>query len=242
MIQACFTLKNKWNSFFCFTDVTVLCYILFRKGLSNMSDELISKKELLDFAGISYGQLYRWKRKDLIPEEWFIRKSTFTGQETFFPKEKILERINKIQTMKENLSLDELADMFSPNISDLKLEKDDLIKRNIVSPSVMNIYLEMDNGGQQFTFSRMVEVYVLEKLLQSGEINLEEGKMLLQVLKDNAQQIKQKKCELVITRKLGISSCLLLINSEAFHFEQGTKVVTVLSLMTCMEEIKAKLL
>ncbi|MBT2658488.1 YhbD family protein [Bacillus sp. ISL-18] len=207
-----------------------------------MSDELISKKELLEMADISYGQLYRWKRKDLIPEEWFIRKSTFTGQETFFPKEKVLERIHKIQTMKDNLSLDELADMFSPNISDLKLEKDDLVKRNIVSPPVMDIYLEMDKGGHQFTFSRIIEVYVLEKLLQSGEINLEEGKMVLQVLKDHTQLIKQKKCEVVMTRKLGVSSCLLLINSEGVHFEQGTKVVTVLSIMTCMEEIKAKLL
>ncbi|PFO04660.1 hypothetical protein COJ85_11555 [Bacillus sp. AFS076308] len=207
-----------------------------------MSDELISKKELLELAGISYGQLYRWKRKDLIPEEWFIRKSTFTGQETFFPKEKVLERINKIQTMKDNLSLDELADMFSPNISDLELEKNDLIKRNIVSSHVMDIYMEMDKGGHQFTFSRMLEVYVLEKLLQSGEINLDEGKMLLQVLKYNAQVIKQKKCELVITRKLGVSSCLLLINSEDFHFEPGTKVVTTLSMITCLEEIKAKLL
>src|SRR4051812_6337739 len=101
-----------------------------------MSEELISKKELLELARISYGQLYRWKRKDLIPEEWFVRKSTFTGQETFFPKEKILERINKIQTMKENLSLDELADMFSPSLSDLQFEKDELIKRNIVSSAV----------------------------------------------------------------------------------------------------------
>ncbi|WP_160724912.1 YhbD family protein [Bacillus sp. USDA818B3_A] len=207
-----------------------------------MSEELISKKELLELAEISYGQLYRWKRKDLIPEEWFIRKSTFTGQETFFPKEKILERINKIQTMKENLSLDELADMFSPNISDLKLEKDELIKRNIVTSAVLKIYLELDQGSHQFTFSRMVEVYVLEILLQSGEINLDEGRMLLQVLKENAQLIKQKKCELVITRKLGVSSCLLLINSEGFYFEQGTKVITVISMMTCMEEIKAKLL
>lgn len=48
-----------------------------------MEEELISKKDLLDETGISYGQLYRWKRKQLIPEEWFIRKSTFTGQETF---------------------------------------------------------------------------------------------------------------------------------------------------------------
>ncbi|WP_223596515.1 YhbD family protein [Neobacillus bataviensis] len=207
-----------------------------------MSEELISKKELLELAGISYGQLYRWKRKDLIPEEWFVRKSTFTGQETFFPKEKILERINKIQTMKENLSLDELADMFSPSLSDLQLDKDELIKRNIVSNAVMNFYLETDQSGPNFNFSRMLEVYVLEKLLQSGEINLDEGKMLLQVLKDNAALIKQKSCELIITRKLGVSSCLLLINAEDVHFERGTKIVVQVSLMTCMEEIKSKLL
>ena len=37
-----------------------------------MLEELISKKELLELMEISYGQLYRWKRKNLIPEEWFI--------------------------------------------------------------------------------------------------------------------------------------------------------------------------
>ena len=52
-----------------------------------MDEELISKKELLELTGISYGQLYRWKRKGLIPEDWFIRKSTYTGQETFFSAE-----------------------------------------------------------------------------------------------------------------------------------------------------------
>ncbi|WP_144555476.1 YhbD family protein [Bacillus sp. X1(2014)] len=207
-----------------------------------MSEELISKKDLLELAGISYGQLYRWKRKDLIPEEWFVRKSTFTGQETFFPKEKILERIEKIQTMKENLSLDELADMFSPNVANLNYSKDQLVKRNIVSTTVVDFYLEQEKGSLDFNFTRMLEVFVLEKLLQSGEINLEEGKMVLQVLKDHTALIKQKSCELVVTRKLGMSSCLLLINAEEFHFDSSTKVVTVLSLMKCMEEIKAKLL
>jgi hypothetical protein len=207
-----------------------------------MSEELISKKDLLELAGISYGQLYRWKRKDLIPEEWFVRKSTFTGQETFFPKEKVLERIEKIQTMKENLSLDELADMFSPNVTNLNYTKDELVKRNIVSTTVVDFYLEQEKGSLQFNFTRMLEVFILEKLLQSGEIKLEEGKMVLQVLRDHAGVIKQKSCELVITRKLGMSSCLLLINAEEFHFERGTKVVAALSLMTCMEEIKAKLL
>mgnify|MGYP002678877869 FL=1 len=63
-------------------------------------DELISKKDLLETAKISYGQLYRWKRMDLIPEEWFIKKATPTGQETFFVRDKILERIELILSMK----------------------------------------------------------------------------------------------------------------------------------------------
>ena len=58
-----------------------------------MQDELISKKDLLNEMSISYGQLYRWKRKKLIPEEWFIKKSVSTGQETFFPRKKIIERV-----------------------------------------------------------------------------------------------------------------------------------------------------
>ena len=46
-------------------------------------EDLISKKEVLEKYSISYGALYRWKRMGLIPEAWFIRKSTSTGQETF---------------------------------------------------------------------------------------------------------------------------------------------------------------
>jgi hypothetical protein len=206
-----------------------------------MNEELISKKDLLDLAGISYGQLYRWKRKDLIPEDWFIRKSTFTGQETFFPKQKILDRINRIQTMKENLSLDELADMFSPNLTDLQLEGEELVRRNIVSKAVLDFYLENEKGSLQFNFSRILEVFVLEKLLQSGEINLDEGKMLLEVLIENKDQIKQKTADVVITRKLGISHCLLLINTEGYHFDSGTKLITQISLNACMEEIKSRL-
>lgn len=71
--------------------------------------KLISKKDLLARYGISYGSLYRWKRKGLIPDEWFIRKATVTGQETFFPEELICERMELILSTKEDTLLDELA-------------------------------------------------------------------------------------------------------------------------------------
>ena len=77
--------------------------------------ELISKKELLQQTGISYGQLYRWKREKLIPEEWFIKQSSYTGQETFFPREQILPRIAAILENKDKYSLTELSRRLSPD-------------------------------------------------------------------------------------------------------------------------------
>ena len=80
----------------------------------NLGDEnLVSKKNLLEKYSISYGALYRWKRKGLIPEEWFIKKSTSTGQETFFPKDLIFERVEMILSKKEDVLLDELAEKIS---------------------------------------------------------------------------------------------------------------------------------
>ncbi len=81
-----------------------------KKGtVARMDENLMSKRELLDTYGISYGTLYRWRRTGLIPEDWFIRKSTPTGQETFFPRDLITERVNFIMSEKDSASLDELA-------------------------------------------------------------------------------------------------------------------------------------
>jgi len=74
-----------------------------------MDQELISKKDLLKRYSISYGALYRWKRMGLIPEEWFMKKATVTGQETFFPTRLISERVELIQSQKDDCSLSELA-------------------------------------------------------------------------------------------------------------------------------------
>ena len=84
-------------------------------------EELISKKELLEMFNISYGALYRYKRKGLIPEEWFIRMSTITGQETFFPKDLICKRIKLILKQLEESSLDELSNKLNENNDDKKI-------------------------------------------------------------------------------------------------------------------------
>lgn len=128
-----------------------------------MKDDLISKKEPLDLTGISYGQLYRWKRKNLIPEEWFIRKSSFTGQETFFPKQQILRRIDKIIHMKDGLSLDELADVFSPTLGEVEMTDQQLLDRNIVSLASLDLLNEAGRQQSLYGLEQIMMLYVLEK-------------------------------------------------------------------------------
>jgi len=206
-----------------------------------METDLISKKDLLDLTGISYGQLYRWKRKALIPEEWFIRKSTFTGQETFFPRDKILLRIDKIKNMKEDASLDQLADILSPNPTDVHSEKANLIDGKIVSGPAMNIFIETFGEIKSFDFEEILFVYVLDQMLLSGEVNSEEGKMILNTLEEYYHTFEGKNCDLIFVRKLGISTCFLLSSPNQIQFEKGTKVVRKLSVPACIEELKSKL-
>jgi hypothetical protein len=206
-----------------------------------MDEELISKKDLLEQAKISYGQLYRWKRKNLIPEEWFIRKSTFTGQETFFPKQKILARIAKILDMKEDLSLTDLADVFSPSMNEISITKEALLERGIATKPVIDFFTEMSGGDGALSFKKILYVYVLEKMFQSGGINFDEGKMVLQVMADNYPRFEGRKCELVFFRKLGTSSCFLSSGSEDLYFEGGVKITARIDISTCIEELKIKL-
>ena len=74
---------------------------------------MISKKDLLKKMNISYGQLYRWKREELIPENWFMKLSVSSGQETFFEEELIIPRIKKILELKDKYSLEELKDILN---------------------------------------------------------------------------------------------------------------------------------
>ncbi|MGM0838048.1 MAG: YhbD family protein [Bacillota bacterium] len=206
-----------------------------------MEEELISKKDLLDEASISYGQLYRWKRKDLIPEDWFVRKSTYTGQETFFPRVKILDRINKIKHMKTDVSLDELAEMFSPNAKQITLTKDELIKQNIVTESILTLYSEQVSQQDTFDFEAILHLFLVNNLLQEGQIVLEEAKQILHTLHEHYSKTDQINAKLLVVRKMGVAFVLLLGSSHDVFAETQAKVIVEQQMGAVIEVLKNKL-
>lgn len=205
-----------------------------------MSDNLISKKELLELTGISYGQLYRWKRKDLIPEEWFIKKSAFTGQETYFPREKILDRIDKIVNMKDGLSLDEIADMFVPQLEEISLRENEIQSRNILKEMTINIYKGLHQNESVFSQEKILFMYIMEKFMDTGDVSLEEGRLILGEVEKRYKELDDKNYDVLLVRKFGVAIILILKTETKYFIEEGVKVVHKENILKALEEMNLK--
>ncbi|GMK40037.1 hypothetical protein PCCS19_30920 [Paenibacillus sp. CCS19] len=206
-----------------------------------MEQELISKKDLLEEMGISYGQLYRWKRKRLIPEEWFIRKSTFTGQETFFPRGLIVGRISHILSMKEDLSLDELVGRLSTLQSDIRLQMEE-IQGRIVSTIMIDRYARQMLDGGKLAFDQAFYLFVADWLhrVLPGGMTEEEGTRLLQLLSSRIPQLEERACHLVVLQTAG-KRIILLLEGGPLYPEESVVIAASLSIDEAAETFKSKL-
>lgn len=210
-------------------------------------EKLISKKEVLKKMGISYGQLYRWKRKGLIPESWFIRRSTFTGQETFFPQEKILERIERIVEMKETYPLDDLADLINARVND-KLEVAFSKLRSLGwLDGELTKSLHLDDEESALSLQETLclgALRQLEKKASKEEIDLVKETLDRAMARGLIDRIPQEHLLLYLLRKrlaaAGISAEINLAAIAAPNavFDPETEIVQSVDLQMLLEQIK----
>ena len=217
-----------------------------------MNDEkLISKKEVLEKMGISYGQLYRWKRKGLIPEIWFVRRSTFTGQETFFPRDKILERIERIKAMKDEHPLDDLAELITTQVNAklkvalAKLERlgwlDDELLRTCcpdeVSDEAVSIWEAFVLGvlSRLRRAARDEEIDLVRRTLES-----ERGGGLLDRVSENGLNLYLLR-KRVASGGISAQISLVALTEEGAVFDPEIEVVTTVDLPNVLQRIKLDL-
>ncbi|WP_064093975.1 DUF4004 family protein [Rossellomorea aquimaris] len=200
-----------------------------------MEGNLISKKEVLELTGISYGQLYRWKRKNIIPEDWFIKKSSFTGQETFFPREKMLSRIDKIKEMKDTYSLDELSDFFSPNPTKIELSIEELRVQNLISEDTLTLCTPLLSNIDSLEFPDILNMTIVEKV----SLTKKDQERVFHFLKEHFDPLKNPAYQLIGLRKGLEVIWLLLPPHTPFSTDGGTEIK--LDLLQIIEELKTTL-
>jgi len=205
-------------------------------------EELISKRELLRAARISYGTLYRWKRMSLIPESWFIHKATHTGQETFFPKNRILTRVGRIQELKGELSAEQLKEIFSPNVKSFQIPLADFQSLQLVSKLSITAFTSVFPLKKELVFDDVFAVYVVDHLMRLSGIYLEDAKQVIRMLDRYLSTRKSKEFQLVLLRKMGIPFTVLVKGGEEILIEENTEIVACANLAEFEEALKDQLI
>ena len=212
---------------------------------------LISKKEVLEEMGISYGQLYRWKRKGLIPEAWFVRRSTFTGQETFFPRDQILERIRRIKDMKSEHALDDLAGLITEQVNaKLQVAFSKLQKLGWVDESLLDV-CQIRRGGD--TVLSMEETFclgVLRRLKESArdeELDLVRRTLQGAMKEKLLDRVSMGPMRLNLLRKrvsggaISAEVSLVVLSPEGVVFDPDIQSVASVDLGTALQRIRLDL-
>ncbi len=200
---------------------------------------LISKKDLLAVTGISYGQLYRWKRERLIPEEWFLKQSAYTGQETFFPREQILSRIKSILDLKDIYSLEELAKILSPDSSVEKIGLGDLTEVEEIHKELLEVLPEVF-GEDQFEFFEVALSVAISQAAERLGLSGEAAKSLLR--KSAAAAMKHKTVNIFCTIFMVGEEyhTVFTPNSVAMSFDHEIELKEEITLSEITDKIKMK--
>ena len=200
--------------------------------------DLISKKDLLDVTGISYGQLYRWKRENLIPEAWFIKKVSYTGQETFFPKDQILDRVKTILELKDTYTLEELSKMLSPeNGGHFTAQEVSSIEE--IDPAVAQQIVEIW-GTDTPSFNQIAFTAAICQLTQSTEID---SAAKAKLIKSGADFVREPKKSAIFCTIFQIDGKYQLVfsnNPNPLHFGKGAVHRGMISVTETGNHLKAK--
>ncbi len=200
---------------------------------------LISKKDLLAITGISYGQLYRWKRERLIPEEWFIKQSAYTGQETFFPREQILSRIKSILDLKDQYSLEELARILSPEKAEAKITTTQLQEMSEIDPELIKELPEL-YGREQFDFLDIV--FTVGMIKAADKMNLT-GEQLRDLLQRSITTAARQRSTNVTCTVFSAGNRLYTAfspNTTPVYFDDEIEVKEQVSLSEIADKLKIK--
>ena len=199
----------------------------------------ISKKDLLKTTGISYGQLYRWKREGLIPEEWFVKRSSPTGQETYFPQEKILKRIHAIQQLKDSYSLEELARILTPEVSNRLFCEEDLEHFDELDIDVAADFMDA-MSKDSFVFLEVLVMIALSQAMVDSAITEEERTHAVSFLSKRMSELHSADYVLELLQAQGHLYVLLKKEGSDVYLDDGLVAIRSIHLNELSNAIKLK--
>lgn len=200
---------------------------------------LISKKDLLAITGISYGQLYRWKRERLIPEEWFMKQSSYTGQETFFPREQILSRIRSILELKDQYSLEELAKILSPEVAVSYYQAKELEEITEISENLL-VYVKETFSKELFDYADLLLLVACSKLEEEVSFSEAQREGVLRNLINRDRNFSMNGTVLLLVKYESEYLIIMVKEQMPYVLDERMSVVAKVNLNEISNQMKLK--
>lgn len=202
-------------------------------------EDLISKKELLKATGISYGQLYRWKREKLIPEDWFHKQASATGQETFFPKAQILRRVARILELKDLYSLEDMAGLLSPEVINRSFNEEELELFEEIDVFVASLFMDVMECDI-FSFRQIVIMMAITSIHKSLALKEEALKTLIQSIVKQFVHVSSMDYEVIIAQIQEQYYAIIFADGSNPILDERMIVVKHISLQELSNTMKTK--
>ncbi len=133
-----------------------------------------------------------------------MKQSSYTGQETFFPREQILSRIQSILDLKDQYSLEELARLLSPEKAVTKITMEQL--QDISEIGHILTDLPRIFGKEEFDF---LDIVVTAGLVETAD--------RIDMTEDQIKDLLQKSIASAVRQKSTNITCTIFRIGNSFH-------------------------
>jgi hypothetical protein len=87
----------------------------------------------------------------------------------------------------------------------------------------------------------VVSLAALDSLLTTGELSLDEGRVVLDALQENYPEFEGRAADLLFVRRMGLSTALLVSSGAEVRFDRAARVVARINLSESAEALRAKI-
>ena len=99
----------------------------------------------------------------------------------------------------------------------------------------------MSDSTAPLVFGEVVSLAALDTLLKTGDVSLDEGRVVLGALQENYPAFEGRSADLLFVRRMGLSAALLVTSGADVRFDRAARVVARVNLSESAEALRAKL-
>jgi hypothetical protein len=143
--------------------------------------------------------------------------------------------------MKDDLSLDEISDLFSPSFRNVKISQPELANRNIVTETIINIFNDLFPDYNTYNFKNITHMAIVNKELEVGSITVEDSKSIIKTLEENLSNKTESNFNVIILRKLGVTTCVIISSHSNLFVEDKAKVIANIDYAKELDALRTKL-